>query len=79
MLRVREIHSDTVRTVSVVESVSTWHSRTPARCQVMGKIEPLAVIVRGPDGQQAFDVNAEPIDAERLAQMLAPPCFVSKC
>lgn len=70
MLRIREIHSDALRTVSVVESFETWHSRTPVHCQAAGRIEPLAVVVSGPDGEYAVDVNAEPIDAERLSRML---------
>lgn len=73
MLRVREIHSDTVRTVSVVESAKTWRGRTPLRCHVMCRIEPVAIIVRDPDGQRGYDVNAEPIDADRLARLLASP------
>lgn len=71
MLRTRQVYSDTAFTVRVVESVETWQSRTATGCQAAGKIEPLAVVVSGPDGEYAVDVNAEPIGAERLAQMLA--------
>lgn len=73
MLRVREIHSDTVRSVSVVESAKTWRGRTPLRCHVMCRIEPVAIIVRDLDGQRGYDVNAQPIDADRLARLLASP------
>lgn len=78
MLRVREIHSDTVRTVSVVESARTWLGRTPVRCQVMCKIEPVAIIVHDLAGRRGFDVNAEPIDADRLARLLASPGSAAK-
>lgn len=70
MLRIRQIYSDTAFTVRVVESVETWQSRTPSGCQTAGRIEPLAVVVSGPDGEYAVDVNAEPIGTERLAQIL---------
>ena len=71
MLRSRLIYSDATRTVRVVESVETWHHQSSTRCQIAGKIEPLAVVVNGPDGQYALDVDAQPIDGDSLSQMLA--------
>lgn len=71
MLRIRVIHEDALRTVSVVESVETRHGRTASCCQATGRLEPLAVIVSAADGEYAVDVNAEPIDAEHLSRMLA--------
>jgi hypothetical protein len=44
----------------------------------MCKIEPVAIIVRDLDGPRGYDVNAEPIDADRLARLLASPCSVAK-
>lgn len=70
MLRTRQIYSDTMFTVRVVESVDSWQSRSTKHFRAAGKIEPLAVVVSGPDGEYALDINAEPIGAERLAQML---------
>ena len=70
MLRVRAIHSDRLRTVSVIESVESWHARSPARCQAMGRIEPIAVIIDGAKGRRAVDINGEAIDDERLARLL---------
>ena len=77
MLRIRTIHRDALRTVSVVESVETWHSRTATRCQAAGRIESRAVVVSTPDGEYAIGVNAEPIDAEHLSRMLVS-CHVAK-
>ena len=70
MFRTRQIYSDAVVTVHVIESVETWQSRTATLCQAAGKIEPLAVVVSGPDGEYAIDINAEPIGADRLSQIL---------
>ena len=69
MRRTRQIYSNTVFTVRVVESIETWQSRSATRCHAAGKIEPLAVVVSGPDGEYAVDVNGEPIGAERLSRL----------
>ena len=71
MLRNRQVFRDKALTISVVESVESWHDQSSSRCQVIGKIEPLAVVVSGPDGDYALDVNAQPIDPDHLSQMLA--------
>jgi len=71
MLRTREIYSNKALTVSVIESVETWRSRSVALCYAAGRIEPIAVVVAGPDGEYALDVDAQPIDRERLSRMLA--------
>ena len=70
MLRVTEIHRDAEQTISVVESVETWQSRTGTSFHAGGKIEPLVVIVRRQDGEFAVDVNAEPVDAGYLLRLL---------
>ena len=49
MLRNRLIYEDAALAVRVIESVETWHSRPARRCQAMGRIEPLAVVVRRAD------------------------------
>ena len=71
MLRSRLIYRDAALTVHVVESVETWHSQTSTQCHVVGKIEPLAVVVCGPEGEHAVDINAQPIDRDCLTRMLA--------
>ena len=70
MIRSRTIYSDAALTVRVIESVETWCSQTTARCGLMGRIEPVAVIVRGPDGEYALDIDAQPIGKDYLSQML---------
>lgn len=70
MLRVREIHRDAEQTVSVIEAVESGQSRSGKYCHCWGSIKPLAVIVRRAGCEYAVDINAKPIDAEHLSQML---------
>ena len=71
MIRSRTIYSDAALTVRVVESVETWRSQSTGRCGLTGRIEPVAVIVRAPDGEYALDIDAQPIDEDCLSQILA--------
>ena len=71
MLRIREIYSDTARTVSVVEAVESWDVRSAGHRHVIGRLEPLAVVIRDPDREYAFDLDGERLAPERLSRMVA--------
>lgn len=51
-----------------VESVDFRLNKTDIFCQISGNIEPVAVIVCGPDGNNAFDMEARPTALNQLRQ-----------
>jgi hypothetical protein len=67
-LRTREIYSDSLCTLIAVESVDLRHVKTDSHCQLFGKIEPIAVVVRRRDGTYALDMAARPTDYDQLRQ-----------
>ena len=67
-LRTSVIFSDTRLTLIAVESVDIQHNKTNTGCRLYGNIEPIAVIVCGPDGSYALDMEAKLIAIEQLRQ-----------
>ena len=51
-----------------VESVDFGHNKTNIGFQMYGNLEPVAIIVCGPKGNYAFDMDAQPIAIEKLKQ-----------
>ena len=67
-LRTREIFDNTTYKVIVVESVDIRHSTTKMSRQLYGFIEPIAVVVYGPGGIVAFDVETGPVSFDQLSR-----------
>ncbi len=67
-LRTSEIFNDSRFTLIAVESVEYRHSKTNTVCELHGNIEPIAVVVHGPDGTYALDMESKPADFDQLRQ-----------
>lgn len=67
-LRAREIFRDTRHTLIALESLESSQSKTGNSCHVFGKIEPVGVVVHGPEGSYALDMSAMPITMEQLRE-----------
>jgi hypothetical protein len=69
-LRARTIFTGSTLSLIAVESVDSWYRKTRSGCRVCGKVEPIAVIVCGPNGNYALDMQAKPADLEQLRKEL---------
>lgn len=67
-LRVSEMFNDSRLMLLAVESVDLQHGKTNAGCWLYGSIEPMAVIVCGPDEIFALDMDAKLIALDQLIQ-----------
>jgi len=67
-LRAREIFHDSRLSLIAVESVDVQHRKTRTNCQVYGNIEPIAVVVSGPDKTYALDMESNPTSLDLLRQ-----------
>ncbi len=67
-LRTSQIFSNSRLTLIAVESIEFRHRKTNTGCQLYGSIEPIAVIVHGPDGTYAFDMAAKLVTLDQLRQ-----------
>lgn len=68
-LRTSEIFNDARLKLIAVESVDFLHDKTNTGCRLYGSIEPVAVIVSGPDGSYAVNMEATLIDLDQLRQI----------
>jgi hypothetical protein len=55
-------------TIIAVVSVNVCQNKTNTHCQLFGYIEPLALIVYGPDGKYVLDMDAKPVNYDQLRQ-----------
>lgn len=67
-LRASEIFSDSRLTLIAVESVDFQHTKTNTGYRVYGNIEPIVLIVCGPDGTYALDMEAKLVTFDQLKQ-----------
>lgn len=65
-LRAREIYNVPALRLIAVESVRCWSNKADYGCQIAGGIETLALIVCGPAGAYALDMDAAPADLGQL-------------
>jgi dihydrodipicolinate reductase len=65
-VRARTVFSDHGLTVTAVESVEFRTDRSNRRRFVFGSVRPVAVIVREPDRTYALDMDAQPVNIERM-------------
>ena len=68
MTRVRErtVFSDDRFTVTAVESLEFRTDRTDRHRWVTGSLRPVFVIVREPEKSYALDMDAQPVDIDRI-------------
>jgi len=67
-LRAREIFNNSALMLIAVESVDFRHNKTGTSCQLFCNIEPIAVIICGPDTSYALDMKAKPATIDQLRQ-----------
>lgn len=67
-LRAREIFHDAGCQLIAVESVDYQRGRTRSGCHVYGRVEPVAVIICGPDRAYALDMESGPVSLDRLKE-----------
>ncbi len=67
-LRSRQIYKDATRTIFTVESVDIQHGTTNTGGHLIGNIKPIAIIVSGPEGMYALDMEAKPANIDQLRQ-----------
>lgn len=66
ILRVSEVFNNSRLMLIAVESIDFQRNRTTSGCRVYGSIEPVAVIVCGPDASYALDMEAKPAAIDQL-------------
>ena len=66
--RLCEIFSDNHYTLYAVESIETTRNKSKAGSSWYGSIKPTVIIVRGPDGTYALDIDARPLDPATLKE-----------
>lgn len=64
--RTRQVFNDSTFTIVAIESVDCQRGKSIIGCHLYGTVEPLAVVVSGPDGAYAFDMGAQPADLDQL-------------
>jgi len=69
-LRVSEMFNDSRLMLLAVEFVDIQHNKTNTSCWLYGSIEPIAIIVCGPDEIFAFDMEAKLIVLDQLIQKI---------
>jgi hypothetical protein len=69
-LRARELFRNSRFLLIAVESVELHLNKTDTFCQLSGNFVPVAVIVCGPDGNFAFDMEARPTVLNQLSQSI---------
>lgn len=65
-LRSREIYKDSNVTLIAVESISFRPSKTTFGIHLSGTIEPIAVVVSGPDGTHGLGMDGQALDLDQL-------------
>lgn len=64
--RVNKIFSNHNFTLYAVESMQITQTKSNHGGQWYGKLVPTAIIICSPDGNQALDMEANPIDLEKI-------------
>lgn len=67
-LRASEIFSNSELQLITLESVDFQHSKRDTGYRLYGNIEPIAVIVCGPDGTYVLDMEAKLVAFDQLRQ-----------
>ena len=65
-LRSREIYRDSKVTLIAVESIGFHPSKTTFGIHLSGTIEPIAVIVSGPDGTYGLGMDGHTLDLDQF-------------
>ncbi len=65
-VRISLVFQSPVLKISVVEGVTVLPTRLGSCYQVLGKAEPLAVIITDPDGSVALDLHGKPLAVDEL-------------
>lgn len=71
-VRARTIFSDQRLTVTAVESLELRTDRSNHTRYLLGSLQPIAIIVTEPDRTYALDLDAHPVDLDRMD---LPPDF----
>ena len=68
MQRARLCATDDRYTLIAVESLQSSHHRSSIGCQCSAQIEPVALVIFGPDGTHAIDMQDNPVSCEMLIE-----------
>jgi hypothetical protein len=68
--RISEIFSNDRFTLYAVESVDVSHTKTAAGFTWQGNLKPTAIIIHRPGKNQALDMEANPIELEKLKESI---------
>lgn len=69
-LRTSEIFNDSRLRIIAIESVDFRHNKTNAGYRMHGTIEPIAIVICGPDATYALDMKANPVNFDQLREEL---------
>lgn len=71
-LRARKIFNDSKHQLIVVESADKWQRKSNFGCYSYVRIEPLAIVVLGPDAKiQAFDMSGKQVAIDLLEKSVS--------
>lgn len=65
-LKATRLYADDRQTVIVINTVDIRHEQTDAALGLYASSKPVAVVVSAASGTRAIDMNAEPLDLDRL-------------
>lgn len=68
-LKVTTLHRDDDRTVVLIETLEVWQHRGSAFF-LLASLEPLAVVISGPDGAKAVGLDGNPTELGAEARTL---------
>ena len=66
VLEARRIYVDDRQSIIVVESIDVRHERCGKAHGLLARLAPIAVVIAMPDRARALDMNADPVDLDRL-------------
>lgn len=68
--RISEIFSDDRFTLYAVESVEITQYKSPTSFTWHGNVKPAAIIIHGPEINQALDMDSRPVELDELKETI---------
>jgi hypothetical protein len=69
-LKARMLYRDADRAVVLIEALEVWHHRESGSFHLLAWLKPVAVVVSGPDGVNAFGLDDHPTELGTEASTL---------
>ncbi|AGA35318.1 hypothetical protein TVNIR_3690 [Thioalkalivibrio nitratireducens DSM 14787] len=64
------LHRDADRTIVLIETLEIVRDRERGHCYILASLRPMAVVVSGPDGVNAFGLDGNPTEIGTEARAL---------